>query len=77
MYLVLMTVIDRNRQVFYIQDFEICVSDNPVKKKKNTKKILISNFCRVLNLKTMVKIIFRKSKTQIGGKSHEIWMLKT
>ena len=71
-----MTVIDRNRQVFYIQDFEICVSDNPVKK-KNTKKILISNFCRVLNLKTMVKIIFRKSKTQIGGKSHEIWMLKT
>ena len=45
--------------------------------KKTTKKSLISTFCRVLNLKTTVKIIFLKSKTQIGGKSHEIWMLKT
>ena len=45
--------------------------------KKTTKKILISTFCRVLNLKTTVIIIFLKSKTQIGGKSHEIWMLKT
>ena len=70
-----MTVIDRNRQVFYIQDFAICVFDDPVK--KNHKKILISTFCRVLNLKTTVIIIFLKSKTQIGGKSHEIWTLKT
>ena len=55
MYLVLMTVIDRNRQVFYIKDFANCVSDNPVKK-KHPQNFFNSNFGCVLNLKTIVKI---------------------